>query len=52
MGRAGKWDFYGLDYLQKKHINSYTGARYKSFLTREVADAAFGGCEVNLGIFC
>jgi ribonuclease HI len=33
----------------KKHINGFTGARYKSFLTREEAEAAFGNAKATAG---
>lgn len=33
----------------KKHIDGFTGARYKSFLTREEAEAAFGGAKSTAG---
>jgi ribonuclease HI len=33
----------------KKHIDGFTGARYKSFLTREEAEAAFGNAKANAG---
>jgi ribonuclease HI len=33
----------------KKHIDGFTGARYKSFLTREEAEAAFGNAKATAG---
>ena len=33
----------------KKHIDGFTGARYKSFLTRDEAEAAFGNAKPNAG---
>lgn len=33
----------------KKHVDGFNGARYKSFLTREEAEVAFGGSKLSSG---
>ncbi len=33
----------------KKHVDGFVGARYKSFLTREEAEAAFGSAKASIG---